>query len=195
VFAACRNVSIVGNSIKYPLSTGSERAIWINACSFVTISGNTIYGYDTSLVAGYAYGLLLTDATYTVASGNVIGGARTSVYIDGAGAQQNDLAILNNRLQDFTVNAVNLLNATYGTDINNNIIGTGASSLTGILLSSNINHVTCKDNVFKMPSGSAIVISTSTTSDYYDVSYNTVYGLAVTDGGPAGATKRVTANW
>ena len=195
VFAACRNVSIVGNSIYYPLSTGSERAIWINACAFVTITGNTIYGYDPALAVGYTYGILLTDASYTVASGNVVGGAKTSIYIDGAGAQQNDLAILNNRLQDFTINGVNLLNASYGTDINNNIIGTGVASLTGILLSSNINHVTCKDNVFKMPSGSAIVISSSAVSDYYDVSYNTTYGLTVTDNGPAGATKRLTGNW
>jgi hypothetical protein len=195
VFAACRNVSIVGNSIKYPLGTGNTRSIWLNQCVFVTITGNTIYGYDPALTPGYTYGLLLTDASYTVASSNTIGGARTSVYIDGAGSQQNDLAILNNRLQDFTVNGVNLLNASFGTDINNNILGTGTASLTGILLSSNINRVTCKDNVFKMPSGSAIVITTSTVSDFYDVSYNTTYGLTVTDGGPAGATKRVTANF
>jgi hypothetical protein len=120
---------------------------------------------------------------------------RDGIVIDGTG-DGNALNVSNNNVNNYTAFGILLSNSSNGTIIKGNRLFTSGATANGIDLSAAIFFVSATSNTVRQTaSANCINVNTSLTSNNYQVSYNTVFGGTVTDGGPGGATKNITGNW
>jgi len=190
----CGSMVVSNNALYLPYSsTGTRVGIGVYTSSNVVCSGNKIDGG----VNAYYDGIYIQDSTNSNFIGNVINSISYGIRSQGT-TFGTDLTISNNNIYQNQADGIRLENALRNTDVTNNQINT-ASNIFGIWLSSDVNRLTVKSNAITLSNPSAttaIVLNASVVSDYYDISFNTVYGKLVTDGGTKpGAVKRVLDNW
>jgi hypothetical protein len=191
----CSGMVVSNNACFNPYSsTGARASIWVQGSSSVVCSGNKIDGGSNK----YADSIYLKETNNANVIGNIITGTEYGIRsqaVTGGGA---NFSITGNNIDSPTNNAIQLENTSVGTDISSNYIYT-TSNIVGIWLSSAIFFVTAKSNVILIDNVSAtnaIQINTSSVSNNYDVSFNTVYGKAVSDGVTTpGVTRRLINNW
>jgi parallel beta-helix repeat protein len=185
----CAGTVISGNTISENIASSTRRAIVIQGCSRIDVTGNAI----NSITLGYNSGIKVTDAVYGNLSGNNIRNTGVGIEIDGSGGG-NRIHVEGNAIADFSSKGILIVNTTVGTTITNNRLFTGASVI-GIDISPASSYLTCDFNVVETAGTNAIVLNTSTTANNYSISYNRAFTKGVIDDGPAGATKNVTGNW
>jgi len=190
----CGSMVVSNNALYLPYSsTGTRIGIGIYISSNVVCSGNKIDG-GANL---YFSAIDILDSTNSNFIGNVINSTNYGIRSQGQGVG-TDLTISNNNIYQNQADAIRLENGLQNIDVTNNQINTGAN-VTGIWLSSDVQYAAIKSNAITLTNASAtiaIVLNASVVSDYYDISFNTVYGKLVTDGGTKpGAVKRVLDNW
>ncbi len=190
----CGSMVVSNNALYLPYSsTGTRIGIGIYISSNVVCSGNKIDG-GANL---YFSAIDILDSTNSNFIGNVINSTNYRIRSQGQGVG-TDLTISNNNIYQNQADAIRLENGLQNIDVTNNQINTGAN-VTGIWLSSDVQYAAIKSNAITLTNASAtiaIVLNASVVSDYYDISFNTVYGKLVTDGGTKpGAVKRVLDNW
>lgn len=186
----CGNVVVSNNNMRDPQGTTSRTGIFINSCNKMLVEGNIVFGPANS----YSTGINVFDSNGSKIESNIISDVAFGVQLQGSGTG-NNISVSFNRINNFTSAGIRVLNATNQAVVSNNILETSVIS-TGISLSASILNTTANYNTFFMPATStAVIVNTSLVSNFYQVSYNTVFGLTITDGGPGGATKNITGNW
>jgi hypothetical protein len=185
---------ISNNALYLPYSsTGTRTGIGVYTSSNVVCSGNKIDGGANA----YFDAIYISNSTNSNFIGNVIDSTAYGIRSQGTGSG-SDLTISNNNIYQTQADGIRLENQLRNIDVSNNQINT-ASNVTGIWLSSDVSYATVKSNAITLSNPSAttaIVLNASVVSDYYDISFNTVYGKTVSDGGTKpGAVKRVIDNW
>ena len=156
-------------------------------------SGNKIDGGANA----YFDAIYISNSTNSNFIGNVIDSTTYGIRSQGT-AFGTDLTISNNNIYQNQADGIRLENQLRNIDVSNNQIQS-ASNVVGIWLSSDVSYAAIKSNAITLTNPSAttaILLNASVVSDYYDISFNTVYGKLVTDGGTKpGAVKRLLDNW
>jgi len=185
----CAGIAVSGNTMSENIASGERRAIVIQGCNRIDVTGNAING----ITVGYTSGIRATNAQYSNFSANNIRNVGIGVEINGSGSG-NRIHVEGNAIADFSSKGIIITNTTVGTTVTNNRLVT-SSSVIGIDISSASSYLTCDFNVVETAGTNAIVLNTSTTANNYSISYNRAFTKGVVDDGPAGATKNVTGNW
>jgi hypothetical protein len=194
IIANCGSMVISNNALYLPYSsTGTRTGIGVYTSSNVVCSGNKIDGGANA----YFYAIYISNSTNSNFIGNVIDSTSYGILSQGTGSG-TDLTISNNNIYQNQADGIRLENQLRNIDVSNNQIQTGANAI-GIWLSSDVVNAAIKSNaitLFNPSATTAILLNASVVSDYYDISFNTVYGKLVTDGGTKpGAVKRLLDNW
>ena len=190
----CGSMVVSNNSFYFPYSsTGPRMAIGIYDSVNVVCSGNKIDGGINS----YFDSIYIQNSYNSNFIGNVIFSTSYGIRSEGIGSGTN-LTISNNSIQDSQSDAIAIYNSIRDIDISNNTINS-SSNIFGIRLSADVSYAAIKSNTITLnyPSATiAIVLEASIVSDHYDISFNTLYGKTVSDGGTKpSAVKRVVDNW
>jgi hypothetical protein len=186
----CSECVISDNVFSEAQGSSTKTGIQLNNSFSSIVNGNKIK-HSTN----YTTGIQVTDGTDGNITANVITNCVNGIVIDGTG-DGNALNVSNNNVNNYTAFGILLSNSSNGTIIKGNRLFTSGATANGIDLSSAIFYVSATSNTVRQTaSANCINVNTSLTSDNYQVSYNTVFGGTVTDGGPGGATKNITGNW
>jgi hypothetical protein len=187
----CGDICCNNNTLSDPVASSFRRSFVIEASNRTVISSNVIEGGAVGYTTGVRY--LGSSTNDAICASNAIRNVGIGVSLEGSG-NGNFVTIKQNAISDFSTKGITVNNSCTNVNVTSNKLKSSANVI-GIDLSPAVDICVCNFNSVETANTTAIIMNGPVSSNNYDISYNTVFGKLVTDGGPAGSTKRVTGNW